>query len=273
MKVLTTKMAYLGPKFTNSHEAAIAVGNGKKLIYLSQYELVRALDNYIADQVILPIYNSSEGQVQWSLDALLNNGKHSVTQEVVRQISHCLIGWGVNKQIRKVISHPQALGQCREFLSKMKLVSTEIAESTASAVEMVSQMRDPTIAAIGNDLAASHYEVPIIARKISNSKNCTRFLVIGGEPRKKTGNDKTTLLIGTANKPGALLRALEVFDALGINMVNLLSQPSPRKVLGECVFFVEVAGHRHDKDLSVALDKIRERVKSLTILGSYPKEF
>jgi prephenate dehydratase len=92
---------------------------------------------------------------------------------------------------------------------------------------------------------------------------------LGGRKLAPTGKDKTSLLFGTANRPGALLRVLEVFDALNINMSSLFSTPSPNKKLGECFFLVDVAGHKRDKDLSVALDKIKTKVEYSKILGSY----
>jgi prephenate dehydratase len=144
--------------------------------------------------------------------------------------------------------------------------------STSAAVKRVADSGDTSLAAIGTAHAARIYQLSIIAPNISDyPDNQTRFIVFGGKKPKPTGNDKTTLLFGTPNKPGALLRVLEIFDALGINMKTILSTTSPRRKLGECLFLVDVEGHQHDTDLEVALRKIKERVEYMKILGSYPQ--
>ncbi|MCX6721705.1 MAG: prephenate dehydratase [Candidatus Staskawiczbacteria bacterium] len=266
-------IGYLGPEGSYSHEVAIHIGASRSLLALEPSKFAQALKGKRIFQAVLPVVNAIGWQVQWVLDLLMsNNGDHEITREIVWNIRSQLVGFGKIGDVKVVCSHPQPLNQCQAFLGRMDGVTTQGMNSTSAAVKLIADKKDPAWAAIGTDNAATRYHVPIIARDISDhDENQTRFLVLGGNSMAPTGKDKTSLLFGTSNKPGALLRALEVLDALDINMSSLFSMPSPNRRLGECFFLVDVAGHGRDKDLSVALDKIRTRVGYLKILGSYPE--
>lgn len=267
-------IGYLGPEATYSHEVAIWVaGQEFDLLELHPSKFEPAFREKAIYQAVLPVVNAIAGQVPWVLDLLMsNNGDYEITREIIWDIRSHLIGFGKISEITIVCSHPQPLDQCRGFLSKMPGVNTQETSSTSAAVKLVAGKKDPAWAAIGTISASELYGVPVIVRNISDfANNQTRFLVLGGEKSSPTGNDKTSILIGTANKPGALLRPLEVFDALDINMSDLFRLPSPSRKLGECFFLIDVEAHRHDREMSVAIERIKTRVEYLKVLGSYPK--
>lgn len=266
-------IGYLGPEGSYSHEVAMHIGTDSELLPIEPSKFAQILRDRKIGQAVLPVVNAIGWQVQWVLDLLMaNNGDYEITREIIWNIRSHLIGFGKKKEVKIVFSHPQPLDQCKKFLARMPGITTQGASSTSAAVKLIADQKNLEWAAIGTDCAAKMYDVPIIAREISDHKdNQTRFVVLGGEKPESTGKDKTSLLFGTANKPGALLRVLEVFDALAINMSMLFSVPSPNRRLGECFFLVDVAGHRCDKDLNVALEKIETRVEYLKILGSYPE--
>lgn len=266
-------IGYLGPEGTYSHEVALRIGNRYKLVALESSRFSEAIRSNKINQAVLPVVNASGWQVPWVLDLLMNNnGECQITREIIWNIKSHLIGFGSINEVKIICSHSQPLEQCKNFIASLPGIITQGTDSTGAAVKLIVGKNDSSWAAIGTEDAAKMYGVPIIAREISDCKhNQTRFVVLGGKKARSTGDDKTSLLIGTANKPGALLRALEIFDALNINMADLFSMPSPNKRLGECFFLIDVAGHVLDKDLSVAIDKIKTRVEYLKVLGSFPR--
>jgi prephenate dehydratase len=201
------------------------------------------------------------------------NGKFTfcIESEIVLNIKQNLLGSGKLSDVKMVYSRSEALNQCRKFLEKHHL-QTQAMDSTSAAVRFVAEKaRDNfKLAAIGTKRAAEIYKLPIIAKNIGdNENNKTRFIVLGRKMSKITGKDKTSLIFGTRNKPGTLLRALEVFDALIINMTTIHSRPSKTK-LGEYIFFIDIEGHQEDPRIKIALDILKNKVSFLKILGSYP---
>jgi prephenate dehydratase len=266
-------VAYLGPQGSYSYEVAMHIGENCKLVALEPSKFAQAMREKKVWKIVLPIVNAIGWQVQWVLDLLRESGDgYSITGEVIWNIRSYLVGFGQKNQIKTVYSHSQPLDQCREFLSGMPDITTQAVGSTSAAVKLVAEKKDPAIAAIGTQCAAKTYGVPVIANNISDfPDNQTRFIVLGGRKPSPNENNRTTLLFGTPNKPGALLRVLEVFDALSINMGTILSTTSPNRRLGECLFLVDVDGHQKDDDMRVALLKIKNRTEYLKVLGSYHK--
>lgn len=265
-------ISYLGPEGSYSHEVAMDICKGCKLVAFEPSKFAQALREREVWKVVLPIVNAIGGQVQWALDLLVDSDGYAITGEVIWDIRSHLIGFGTKAQIKVVYSHSQPLIQCNGFMAGMPGITTQSMASTSAAVKLVAEKKDPTLAAIGTEHAALMYHVPVITKNISDyPNNQTRFVVFGGRKPKPTGRDRTTLLFGTPNKPGALLRVLEIFDALDINIGTILSTTSPERRLGECLFLADVDGHECDEDLKVALGKIEIRVKYMKVLGSYPK--
>lgn len=265
-------IGYLGPEGSNSHEAAEAVSrDGETLFPLSQFELGTAMREGNVGTVILPVENSIEGRVKWVLDMLAQNniGRFSIVGEFVLKVRHCLIGFGTEAEVETIYSIAPALGQCRTAIGR---TLTRTLDSTSAAVKLMADMEDKSSAAIGTARAAKIYGVPIIKENVGdNPNNETRFLILGQETHGSTGNDKTSIVFETEHKPGALCDVLSILKVAKINMTMIFSEASPEQVRGKYIFFVDFDGHQDDKRQSVALDLIREEVKFLKVLGSYPK--
>jgi len=171
--------------------------------------------------------------------------------------------------VKRVLSHPQGLAQCRNWLAQyLPDVPTEETSSTAAAVEMAAA--DPTVAGIASALAAEVYGVPMLRARIEDNRhNATRFLIIGRQPIGPSGRDKTSILFAMRNEPGALYRILEPIVKNGINLTKIESRPAKSRAW-EYVIFVDIEGHRDTPSVASALREIEERTIYLKILGSYP---
>jgi len=270
-----TRIGYLGPRGTFSHEAMIKYTGEKEYIsvdYPSIPDIFAALQKNLLDEAILPIENSIEGAVNATMDLISQDSDLMIRAEVIIPVrEHLLARKGTDiSQIRHVISHPQPLGQCRRFLAeKMPHALTRASSSTAAAAEEVAAGSGDT-AAIGSRTAAEVYGLEIIAADIQdNDNNLTRFIVLGRTDAPRTGNDKTSLLFSTEDKPGSLYRILDIFNLWDINMTRIESRPAKNR-LGRYIFFVDVLGHREDEDLRDALTMVKRKTSFLKILGSYP---
>jgi chorismate mutase/prephenate dehydratase len=269
----TLKIAFLGPEGTFTHIAALK-RFGREAIYFpgrSIPEVFSIVEKQEAMFGVVPIENSTEGVVNYTLDMFMTS-LLNIIGEIIIPISHNLIARRDVREIKKIYSHPQAFGQCKEYLESnypdVELIETN---STSKAAEMAS--RDQNGAAIASEVAAERFNLEILASRIEDDpNNRTRFLVIGrGNEDKITGKDKTMVMFSTAHKPGSLYNALRCFAENNINLTMIQSRPS-REVLWEFVFFVEFQGHKEENKVKEALNSLREIVWSYRILGSYPED-
>ncbi len=220
---------------------------------------------------VVPIENSLEGSISRVYDLLLDSTL-KVYGEIGLRVIHCLIGSagaGLDT-IKKVYSHPQALGQCRSFLKHLngELVPTY---DTAGSVKMIKEKGTPDIAAIASARAAEIYGMKIIAQGIEdNPNNFTRFFILSREDAQPTGNDKTSIVFSAKDRPGALYECLTEFASRKINLTKLESRPT-RQRPWEYNFYLDFEGHRQDKLASQALENIEKITIFLKVLGSYPK--
>lgn len=264
------RVVYLGPPATFTHLTALKVF-GKRAGFLpvrSISEVFATVEKKEADFGIVPIENSTEGVVNHTLDMFLDSDL-KISAEVMLEISHHLLSQGGLKEVKKVYSHSQAIAQCRRWLEenlpKAKLVETE---STARAAELASQ--ELKTAAIASDVAASLYHLNIAARHIEDSShNFTRFLVLGREFSKRSGQDKTSILFSIKDRIGALYDMLASFRKYGINLTKIESRPTKRKAW-EYVFFIDLLGYKDDKNVKKALLQLEKQCLFLKIFGSYP---
>ena len=225
---------------------------------------------------VLPIENSIEGIVKETIDNLtrIKDSNIKILGETVVAIEHCLITYAKDfSQIKKIISHPQALSQCYDYIySKFQdNVILESESSTANAVKSLTE-NNPEIAAIGNKFSADFFNKPMLDININDEKfNQTRFILLG-VPKKinKTNNDKTSITFSTENKSGALCDILTILKENNINMTYISSRPS-RKSLGEYNFYVDFDGHVLDETIAKAMFELLQHVKTFKHLGSYPK--
>jgi chorismate mutase / prephenate dehydratase len=265
------KVAYLGPDGTFSHQAAF-----REFGSTAKFKPCRGIDKVFEEVEkesgsfgIVPIENSVEGSVGNVLDRFLRSGL-LISSELFEKISHFLISkTGDIKDIKIVASHPQALGQCRKWLSEhLKRVEYCETSSTASAVKLAS--RDKKIAAVAGEFAALIYKLKIVEKQIEDSPgNTTRFWVIGREQTRPTGADKTSMVFSLKDQPGALYKALSPFAEADINLTKIESRPSKERPW-EYVFFVDFEGHAHNEKISSLLSRVREYCVFLKVLGSYP---
>ena len=274
------RVAFLGPRGTFAEEALRSSsptgGAIEEIPYPTVYETVMAVQSGDADRAVVPIENSLEGSVAATLDALAGEADGvRIAAEVVRPIAHCLaVRRGVElDEVRRVISHPQAIAQCSGFLrERLPGVETGTAPSTADAVRTVSREAEPW-AALGPRLAAELYGCDVLAENVEDrADNSTRFVWLapagtdpGAPPRK------TSIVFWGFNdeSPGALVGVLGELAERDINLTKIESRPR-RVRLGHYMFFADLEGAAEDPRVSEALTALSERVQTLKVLGSYP---
>src|SRR5262245_5599205 len=264
-------VAYLGPRATFTHQAALQrFGSG------ADYRPVRTIVDVFeevergsAHYGVVPVENTTEGAVNVTLDRLAESSA-MICGELALDIAQYLLSHaGELGEIKRVLSHPQGLAQCRVWLNQ-HLPDGPRGEvsSTAGAAEIAAG--DRSAAAIASELAGRLYGVPVLRARIEdNRQNSTRFLVIGTQPAGPTGRDKTSILFAMRNEPGTLHGILEPLARLGINLTKIESRPAKRRPW-EYVIFVDLEGHRDAAPVAQALEEIGERTLFLRVLGSYP---
>ncbi|MBC8251130.1 MAG: prephenate dehydratase [Candidatus Nitrosopelagicus sp.] len=221
-----------------------------------------------SDYSILPVENSIEGTVGQSIDAITNTDLHSVG-EIYLKVEHCLISTGKLEEIETVYSHPQALGQCSDFIQTKKL-KTVPTYDTAGSVKIIKEMNDARCASIASMGAGDLYEVPVIKQGIeNNSNNYTRFLIFSKDNSAETKNDKTSIIFSVKHEPGALYQILKEFNSNEINLTKIESRPD-KNTNWEYNFFVDFIGHFSNARIGSVLNKISENTVFLKVIGSYP---
>jgi prephenate dehydratase len=272
------KVGILGPKGTYAELAARAhfKGGADIVPYPMITDVAEAVARGEVDAGIIPLESLREGSVGEALDALAWTDV-KIQAEIVVPISHSLLGVkGARiENITQVLSHPQALAQCREFLRK-NLPKAELIEmaSTAKAAEQVAKLKQPHMAVIGPRGLARLYGLSILHDEIQTAEtNITRFLCLAREDGRRTGHDKTSIVFYTAaDRPGILYEILGEFASRKINLTKIESRPS-KKALGDYLFFIDFEGHREDAKVKEALEGVSKKTAMLKILGSYPKRF
>lgn len=266
------KVAFLGPAGTYNHAAAVKhFGSFVDHCVVDNIEdIFRSVETGEAHFGVAPIENSTEGVISHTLDLLINSSL-LISGEVDLRIRHNLITHETDiKNVKKVYSHQQSLAQCRRWLD-VNIPGAEhyAVRSNAEAVRMASIEKNA--AAIAGVMASEIYEVPILCHEIEDEpNNTTRFIVIGRNQTPPSGNDRTSLLVTTGNKPGALQHLLKPLADRKIGMSKIESRPS-RQAVWEYVFFIDIEGHKDDENVAAALDQIEHESAMIRILGSYPK--
>jgi chorismate mutase / prephenate dehydratase len=266
----TMTVAYFGPEATFTHQAAIR-RFGSSLHYAAQKTIADVFNEVSksrADYGVVPVENSTEGVVTHTLDMLVDSDLKIVAQ-IVLSIQQCLIGKVEPARIKRLYSHPQALAQCRAWVQH-HLPHVEVIESssTTRAAELASSQKQA--AAIASVLAAERYQLQVLERDIQdNSANATRFLVLGRTCSPPTGQDRTSLMIGIADKVGALHKALAPLRRFKLNLTKIESRPNKRKAW-EYYFFIDCDGHYQDKNVAQSIQHLNQHCNLVKVLGSYP---
>jgi len=267
-----TTVAYWGPAGTFTHQAAMTKF-GSSCDYLPEAtiaEVFTVVRKGKADFGVVPIENSTEGVVNYTLDMLIDS-ELLVCSEIMLPISHNLIGKGQLADVKKVYSNPTAMAQCRRWLES-NIPSAELIDvSTTSRGAELAAKEGRLAAAIAGRLAAELNGLDVIAERIEDATdNFTRFLVVGKSDSAATGRDKTSVVFATRHKAGALYDALYFFKKYGVNLTMIESRPSGRRAW-EYFFFVDFEGHREDSKVKDALRDLSEEALFVRVLGSYPQ--
>lgn len=265
------RIGFLGPEGTFSHLAAVRKF-GSSVEYVPLVEISSVFEEVVRGHIdygLVPVENSIGGGVVDTLDAFLNSSA-KICAEVLITVHHNLLAKEPWEQIERILSKPEVFSQCRHWLnSAAKERSVEAAASTSKAAEIASQT--PGVAAIGSVLAGELYGLHLLFENIEdNPDNVTRFFVIGREPARRSGQDKTAIMFTTAHKPGALAEVLDVFKENGINLTDIEKRPS-KKVNWEYYFFIDAQGHCDDAEMKAAIEAAKQHCLQLSVLGSYPK--
>jgi len=264
-------VAYLGPPATFTHQAAtLHFGSSARFgPRQSIAEIFDAVEKGHAEFGVVPVENSTDGSVSLTLDRLIDSNL-LITGEILLEITHHLLARAPElAAIRTVCSHPQALAQCRQWLA-VNLPDATIMEASSTAAAAERAVSDPSVGAIGSELAAELYGLLILRSRIEdNPFNSTRFLVLGRRPVPPSGKDKTSILCSIKHEVGALAKFLEPFARHGLNLTKIESRPTKRRPW-EYVFFVDFEGHQTNPPVHAAVADVRERCLFLKILGSYP---
>ena len=267
-----TRVAFQGEPGAYSEAAALALyGEGVETVPCPAFDLVfEAIANGTSDYGVVPVENSLAGSIQRNYDLLLQHDLFIVAEHNLR-ISHCLIAHPGKKlsDIRRVYSHPQALGQCEESLRALGDVDVIVAQDTAGSVQLIKERGYDDAAAIAGERAAQIYEMAILRREFEDDKvNYTRFIAIGQEPVEPDGEAKTALAFAGKNQPGLLFRCLAAFALRDIDLAKIESRPL-RGVPWEYIFYLDFAGSASDEHCRRALDQLREMATFVRVFGSY----
>jgi prephenate dehydratase len=268
-----TRVGYLGPEGTFSHEAAATLKNVETVACASIPEVLAQVANGTLDQGLVPLENAIEGTVSATIDGLVFDHDLLIEEEIVLPIHlHLLARPGVEiEEITKVSSYVHALAQCRGFLEKLGGAVTEQTTSTSQAAREVAQSDQPW-AAVGSSIAGAIFGLDQVASDIEDHPgNATRFVVVGREAvTAPTGHDRTTIVcFQNADRPGSLYGILGRFAARDINLTKLESRPT-KLGLGDYCFVIEFDGHVADDLIADCLTDLQAHLTRVKFLGSYP---
>ncbi|MEG5000062.1 prephenate dehydratase [Microcoleus sp. B4-D4] len=297
-------IAHLGPVGTNAETAALAYVNWLSLEtntectlcpYSTISQALEASASGLVDLSIVPVENSIEGSVTVTLDTLWRLDALRIQHALVLPISHALLSNAKNfNGIQKVYSHPQALAQCQLWLAKF-IPAAELIPAN-STTEALQYLEDKSIAVISSPRAAELYKLPVLASPINDyPDNYTRFWVLGPNTGKlgnaATSHDSsiqsatksaspshlettpncthTSLAFSVpANRPGSLVKPLQVFASRGINLSRIESRPTKRS-LGEYIFFTDVEADAGSTLVRSAVEELKNHTETLKIFGCY----
>jgi prephenate dehydratase len=273
------KIGYLGPVGTFSYYALVDHADktlhGDELIATASIsQLFSDFSAGRIDELFVPVENSIEGSVTSTMDLLATIDSAQIVDELIYPVNLALmIKEGDSAtHIKEILSHPQPLGQCREYLSKTyPHADINVELSTAAAAKRVSDSSS-TLAVVGHQGLAAQYGLTVLATNIQDhAKNFTRFIRVNKGSTRPTGQDKTSIVFSAQkSKSGSLVDILSLFSDADINLLRIVSRPT-KVSLGEYLFFVDCEGHFLDTTLSQVLLAVSQRVTTYKCLGSYKK--
>jgi len=269
--------AYQGEPGAYSEIAALRIGHPKP--FESFEEVFAAVENHEVNNAVIPIENSLGGSIHQNYDLLLQHPVTIVAETFVK-VEHCLLGihGSTIKDARKVLSHPQALAQCRNLFTKHKNLKPEVAYDTAGSAKIIAADKDSTKLALASKRAAELYGLEILQENLADEEwNITRFFCISHSEKNEplqlktkldTSQYKTSIAFTLPNEQGSLFKALATFAMRDIDMTKIESRPFRKKAF-EYLFYVDFIGHKHDPNIHNALNHLKEFATMVKVLGSY----
>ena len=267
----TTRIAYLGPAGTFSQQA-VHKHFGHEAEALAEADIdacFHAVETGRADFAVVPVENSTEGAVGRTLDLIVSSAL-KICSEVMLPIHQTLMRKSGNLDgVTRIYGHAQSLAQCQQWLNR-HLPNAERVSVVSNSEGARRAAAEPDAATLGSEAAAELYGLVVVEARVEDEvSNTTRFLVLGQTDAAPSGNDKTSLVMGAANQPGAVVKLLQPFADAGISMSKLESRPA-RGSNWEYLFFVVCNAHRQDPKLAAVLAEVKARAAFLKVLGSYP---
>jgi chorismate mutase/prephenate dehydratase len=267
------KIAFQGERGAFSEDAA-AMLFGKDVDFLPCMRLKEVFEFVSRDRVefgVVPLENSQAGSINDTYDLLLAYPLNMFAEAILK-VSHCLMALPGEKlaDIATIYSHPQALAQCDEFLSRLTadIVPTY---DTAGSAKMIKEKKLRNCAAVASKRAADLYGLEILALEIeTNVNNYTKFVAISKQKAEPAQRNKTSLVFAVEHEPGSLYEILGVFATRNINLTKLESRPSRTKPW-EYVFYADFEGHQNGQVYQEAIRELQTKAAFVKILGSYPQ--
>ena len=267
------QVAYLGPEGTFTQAASVKhFGHAAICVPQATIDAVFAqVESGECNYGVVPVENSTEGMVSHTLDNFMDSPL-KISGEVELPISHHLLASPATSAagVTRICAHQQALAQCRNWLDRHYPKVERLAVSSNGEAARIAR-EQPGVAAVAGDMAAELYELQRLAEHIEDyPDNTTRFLVIGREEVPPSGADKTSIIVSSRNKPGALFKLLEPFRRAGVSLTRIDTRPS-RTEKWAYVFFIEFEGHLQDPAIAAVVAELEEQSILLKPLGSYPR--
>jgi prephenate dehydratase len=270
-------IAYQGEPGAYSEIAALRLGEPKPCETFD--EVFASVENRETDYAVIPIENTLGGSIHHNYDLLLQHPVAIVAETLVK-VEHCLLGVHGSSadRAKKVLSHPQALAQCRNFFTAHPNLKAEVAYDTAGSAKMIAADGDPSKLAIASKRAGELYGLEILQENLADEEwNITRFFCIAHADHAGTSNlkqqpdiaqQKTSIVFTLPNEPGSLFKALATLALRNIDLTKIESRPFRKKAF-DYLFYVDFIGHRDDPTVENALRHLREFATMVKVLGSY----
>lgn len=274
------KIAYLGPEGTFTQQAALK-HFGHAVQCHSQgsiADVFREVEAGGANFGVVPVENSTEGVITHTLDSFVGSNLHICGEVALRIHHHFLLKKELSAELKegavvkptKVYSHAQSLAQCRQWLDANWPGIERIAVSSNAEAARRAQEEEGA-AAIASEAAAELYDLDIATANIEDMPdNTTRFLIVGKQTTEISGDDKTSLLIASKNKPGALYHLLAPFHEEGVSLTRIETRPS-KSGTWNYMFFIDLEGHQNEEKVKKAMALVQQQCADFKCLGSYPK--
>ena len=265
-------VACQGVEGAYSQIAAERLFRSPNIMFFSSWEKIfSAIEAGLCRYAVLPIENSTAGSVKKIYDLMINH-RFRIVRSVRIKIDHNLLSKKGTQlsDIREIVSHEQAISQCAGFLASLgpNVKITRVA-NTAVAAQMVAESNRTDLASLSSRSCAEQYGLSVLCSAVQdNGNNHTRFICITNATEIYPGADRTSLMVVTPHKPGALYRLLSRFNALGINLLKLESRPIPDRDF-EFMFYFDLEAPVYSEKLAQLLSELEQECDEFTYLGSY----